>query len=222
ITQLSSLPNQPHFPEYVTLLYCYTKKKIKKITQASSRKGCMRGKGGPENATCPYKGVRQRTWGKWVAEIRKPNRGGRLWLGTFETSYDAVVAYDDVAHKLYGYKAQLNFPDRGHTKNQAHNSTGSTSSSHSGVPDTVNMLLLEGQVSYPLLDINKNAEKDNNKGVGFGEVWKDLNLNLPEIDDSSIWAEAKATSSFQAVNEPGMFAGNLDDEINYSPWHFYS
>ncbi|XP_048424553.1 dehydration-responsive element-binding protein 2D-like [Pyrus x bretschneideri] len=75
-----------------------------------SRKGCMKGKGGPENALCSFRGVRQRTWGKWVAEIREPNRGARLWLGTFNTSTEAALAYDEAARKLYGSSAKLNLP----------------------------------------------------------------------------------------------------------------
>lgn len=71
----------------------------------------MRGKGGPENASCKYKGVRQRTWGKWVAEICEPNRGERIWLGTFEDSKSAALAYDKAAIRIFGATAKLNFPN---------------------------------------------------------------------------------------------------------------
>lgn len=84
---------------------------IRKVPAKGSKKGCMKGKGGPENSRCNYRGVRQRTWGKWVSEIREPNRGSKLWLGTFPTAIEAALSYDEAARAMYGSSARLNFPN---------------------------------------------------------------------------------------------------------------
>ncbi|KAG1347105.1 ethylene-responsive transcription factor ERF073 [Cocos nucifera] len=78
------------------------------------------------NSSCTptrrYKGVRQRRWGKWAAEIRDPIRGVRLWLGTYDTAEEASDAYQAASRRLQEEKQRLLRPSASSTSPVSENS----------------------------------------------------------------------------------------------------